>query len=157
MEPRLEVRPATRRDVDRILEIELASFGREAWERDLFIEALDECPDLFIVAKLSGKLAGYSITCIGRGTAELVSIGVFPEARRQGVGEALMQFTSRELVRRDIGIWRLMVRVENEEAIRFYRSFGFRRVRTVKDYYGKGKHGWRMEKRNCVAPTHPLP
>src|SRR5436190_6204469 len=132
----IEIRRATRRDVGRILKIEAASFGCDAWERDLFLEALEECPDLFMVATLRGKLAGYSITCIDRGAAELVSIGVMPEARRQGVGEALMRFTRRALTRRRIGAWRLMVRVENEAAIRFYRRLGFRRVRTVKNYYG---------------------
>lgn len=154
---RIEVRPAARRDLDRILEIEAASFGREAWERALFLEALEECSGLFLVAKLSGRLVAYSITCIDRGTAELVSIGVFPAARRQGVGETLMRFTRRELTRRGTAVWRLMVRVENEEAIRFYRALEFSRVRTVKNYYGKGKDGLRMESRNCVAPTHPLP
>jgi ribosomal-protein-alanine N-acetyltransferase len=157
MEPRLEVRPATRRDLDRILDIEAASFGLEAWERALFVEALEECSGLFLVVKLNRKLVGYSITCIDGGNAELVSIGVFPEARRQGVGEALIRFTSRELIRRGIGVWRLMVGVENEDAVRFYRGFGFRRVRRVKNYYGKDRDGWRMESRKCVAPTHPLP
>jgi len=153
----IEVRPATRRDVDRLLEIEAASFGRDAWERALFLEALEECSGLFPVAKLRGKLVGYSITCIDRGKAELVSIGVFPDARRQGVGEALMRFTLQELTTRGIGVWRLMVRVDNEEAIRFYRGLGFRRVRTVRNYYGKSSDGWRMENRDCVAPTHLLP
>jgi ribosomal-protein-alanine N-acetyltransferase len=143
--------------VNRILEIEAASFGPDAWERELFLEALDECSDLFFVAKLRGKLVGYSITCMDRAKAELISIGVMPEARRQRVGEALMRFTWRELMRRRIRTWRLVVRVENEAAIRFYRGFGFKRLRTIKNYYGRGKDGWRMEARNCVAPTHRLP
>ena len=153
----IQVRRAARRDVDRILQIEAASFGRDAWEHALFLEALKECPALFLVAKLRRTLVGYSITCIDRGQAELVSIGVFPQARRQGVGEALMRFTRQALNRRRIGVWRLMVRAENEEAIRFYRRLGFRRMRTVKNYYGSGHDGWRMEMRNCVAATHPLP
>ena len=142
--------------MDHILKIEAASFGRDAWERALFLEALNECPALFLVAKSHGMLVGYSITCIDRGQAELVSIGVLPEARRQGVGEALMRFTWAKLTRRRIRVWRLMVRMENEEAIRFYRGLGFKHVRTVKHYYGAGDDGWRMEMRHCVAPTHPL-
>jgi ribosomal-protein-alanine N-acetyltransferase len=153
----IRIRPAKGRDIDRILEIEAASFGHDAWERELFLEALEECSDLFLVAKLRRKIVGYAITCIDRDKAELVSIGVLPKSRRQGLGEALLRYTGRELLRRRIGVWRLMVRIENEEAIRFYRGLGFRRVRTVKDYYGKGQDAWRMECRNCVAPTHPQP
>lgn len=141
--------------MDRILEIEAASFGPDAWERALFLEALEDCPDLFLMAKLSGRVVGYSITCIDRRAAELVSIGVLPEARRQGVGEALMRFTGPELTRRGVGVWRLMVRVENVAAIGFYRGLGFKRVRTVRNYYGKGEDGLRMERRDCVAATHP--
>jgi ribosomal-protein-alanine N-acetyltransferase len=153
----IKIRQAKRRDIDRILAIEAASFGRDAWEREMFLEALEECSDLFLVAKLRRKLVGYAITCIDGDKAELVSIGVSPKARRQGVGEALMRFTGRELIRRQIGVWRLMVRIENEDAIRLYRSLGFRRVRTIKNYYGKRQDAWRMESRNCVAPTHPQP
>lgn len=141
----IEIRRALPRDVDRILDIEAASFGREAWDRALFDEALEGCPELFLLAKLSGRIAGYSITCVAKDRAELVSIAVFPEARRFGVGEALLRFTLRALRRRKVAVWRLMVRIDNEEAVRFYKGLGFTRVRTVKGYYGPGRDGWAME------------
>lgn len=141
----IEVRPAVGRDIDRIVEIEVSAFKRDAWERELFVGMLDECPDLFLVAKLGRRIAGYSITCVQRDKAELVSIAVFPRARLHGVGDALMRRTRQELTRRRVRAWRLMVRIDNEGAIRFYRGFGFRRVRTVKDYYGAGKDAWGME------------
>ena len=133
------------RDIDRIVEIELSSFKRDAWERELFVGMLEQCPDLFLVAKVGRRIVGYSITCMQRDKAELVSIAVFPRARLQGAGEALMRWTRRELNRRKVRAWRLMVRIDNEGAIRFYRGLGFKRVRTVKDYYGTGKDGWGME------------
>lgn len=139
------VRTAALRDVDRILEIEAVSFGRDAWDRPLFLEALDECGDLFFVAKVGRTMSGYAITCVGNRGAELISIAVIPEARRKGVGEALMKATLTGLSRRKAAALRLMVRIENEDAIRFYRGFGFKRVRTVKNYYGAGKHALRME------------
>ncbi len=129
----------------RILEIEAASFGREAWDRALFDESLNDCPELFLIAKLSGRIAGYSITCVGKEKAELISIAVFPEARRRGVGEALVRFTLRALKRRKVAVWRLMVRIGNEDAIRFYKGLGFVRVRTVKGYYGAGVDARAME------------
>jgi ribosomal-protein-alanine N-acetyltransferase len=133
--------------VDRILEIEAASFGTDAWERSLFEEALEGCPKLFLIAKMSGRIAGYSITCVVKNRAELVSIAVFPHARRNGVGEALIRFTLRNLKREAVEVWRLMVRIGNEDAIRFYKGLGFVRTRTVKRYYGRGGDGWAMELR----------
>ena len=133
--------------MDRILEIEAASFGREAWDRTLFDEALMGYPELFLVAKLAGRIAGYAITCVAKERAELISIAVFPEARRRGVGEALVRFTLRALKRRKVAVWRLMVRIGNEDAVRFYKGLGFVRVRTVKGYYGPGVDAWAMELR----------
>jgi ribosomal-protein-alanine N-acetyltransferase len=144
----IEIRPATRRDLRRILDIEAASFGREAWDRLIFEGALAESPDLFVVARLAGRIAAYSITSIEHGTGELLSIAVHPLCRRTGVGEALMRFTKGELKRRGVTAWRLMVRIDNEGAIGFYRRFGFVRTRTVRGYYARGVDGWRMELRN---------
>jgi ribosomal-protein-alanine N-acetyltransferase len=145
---RVEIRPATRRDLRRILDIEASSFGRDAWERPIFVNALDESPDLFVVARLGGRIAGYSITYVERGAGELLSIAVHPLYRQKGVGDVLMRFTKGELQRRGVTAWRLMVRIDNLPAIGFYRRFGFVRTRTVRGYYGKGVDGWRMELRN---------
>ena len=147
MKSRVEIRPALRRDLRRILEIELASFGRDAWDRPVFEDALAHSPSLFVVARLSGRIAGYSITYIERGVAELVSIAVHPVYRRRAVGEALMNFTRREIGVLGVAAWRLMVRIDNERAIGFYRRFGFVRARTVRGYYGHGADAWRMELR----------
>src|SRR5260370_23536642 len=118
---RIEIRPALRRDVRSILEIEAASFGRDAWDRRIFEDALEQSPDLFVVARLSGRIAGYSITYIERGAAELVSIAVHPDYRRRAVGEALMNFTRREIGVLGVGAWRAMVRIDNGRASGFYR------------------------------------
>jgi ribosomal-protein-alanine N-acetyltransferase len=147
VEKRIEIRPVVRRDLRRILEIEAASFGRDAWDRPIFEDALDRSPGLFVVARLAGRIAGYSITFIERGAAELVSIAVHPKYRRNGVGEALMHFTLPDLKQRGVARWRLMVRIDNEQAIGFYRGFGFERIRTVRGYYGRGVDAWRMELR----------
>ncbi len=144
---RIEIRPAGRRDLRRILEIETASFGRDAWDRRIFEDALKRDPGLFVVARLSGRIAGYSISCIERGAAELESIAIHPVYRRRGMGDALMNFTRRELGRLGMTALRLMVRIDNEQAIGFYRRLGFVRVRTVRGYYGRGQDAWRMELR----------
>lgn len=145
VQERIEIRRATRRDLKRLLEIEAASFGRDAWDRELFVQALERCPEVFLIARLQARVAGYAITCIERNHAELFSIAVFPDARRRGVGEALIRHTLRVLRRRRLKTFGLMVRTGNKEAIRFYRRLGFRRIKTLKTYYAPGVDAWRME------------
>jgi len=38
-----------------------------------------------------------------------------------------------------------MVDIENDGAIRFYEEYGFKRVKVVKGYYGRGRNAWRMK------------
>ena len=50
MAQRFVVRPVRQRDLDRILEIEAASFGADAYDRNLFAEYTRKCGGLFLVA-----------------------------------------------------------------------------------------------------------
>jgi ribosomal-protein-alanine N-acetyltransferase len=131
--------------MDRILEIEHASFGRDAYDRKLFAELLHICGDLFLVAGRGGEVCGYMVTCTrGRrapGAFELVSLAVDPASRGKGAASSLMRNTLRRLRLRGGVRISLMVRVTNEPARRFYEKYGFRRVRKVPRYYEDGEDG----------------
>ena len=129
----------------RVLDIEAASFGPHAWRLEAFVEAFEYCSDLFFIARTSGRIAGYSITCIEREQAELISIAVFPQFRGRGVARALIDATIAILKKRGIRAMWLTVEVGNKDAIALYRRLGFVRLRTVPNYYGKGRNGWRMQ------------
>src|SRR5262245_56314603 len=93
----IEIRPCRLRDLDRILEIEEASFGPDAYDRNLFAEFFDKCRKLFLVAERRSRVCGYMITCIRGDRAEVVSIAVAPEFRGRGAASALMDSTMRRL------------------------------------------------------------
>lgn len=141
---RVRFRRAETRDLRRILRIEHASFGEDAWDRDVFVEYLRHRPKLFLVAEANTRLAGYIITSTEAGKAELVSIAVAPRDRRHGIGNLMLRESRARLRRRDVGSWWLMVRTDNEAAIRFYRRFGFVIGRLVKNYYEDGSAAWCM-------------
>lgn len=138
------VRRFERADLPGILRIERASFGRDAWPREAFLEYASAARDLFLVARVAGKIAGYSIATLTRHGAELESLAVLPRYRRQGVAAALLKVTLRKARRAGARVISLMVRRKNYAAIEFYRSLGFVRVATVANYYGTGRAGWRM-------------
>jgi ribosomal-protein-alanine N-acetyltransferase len=133
-------------DLDRIMEIERASFGDEAYDRNLFAEFFHKCGALFLVAELGGKVQGYMVTCIRGEQAELVSVAVDPAARGRGAASALMESTLRRLRRRGIARIGLMVRVTNDKARTFYERYGFEKVRKAPRYYEDLGDGWRMAK-----------
>jgi ribosomal-protein-alanine N-acetyltransferase len=134
------------RELDRILEIETASFGKEAYDRKLFAEYLRKCGDLFLGAWKGRRLCGYMLTRKSAESprAELISVAVDPAYRGEGVGDALMKSTLRRLAHRHTLRLSLMVKVTNTEARRFYEKYGFITVRLVRGYYEDGQDGISM-------------
>ena len=120
MGSQVEIRPFRPRDLDRILEIEQASFGPDAWDRDLFLEYFRQCPDLFLVARRARRIAGYIITCTDAKNTELVSIAVDPGNRLQGLGRAMLdRETLAQLRSRRVSAWWLMVSSPTATSRRF--------------------------------------
>jgi [ribosomal protein S18]-alanine N-acetyltransferase len=137
----IDVRPFARRDLERIVEIERASFGQDAWPAELFVEYWRASPELFLIARHGRRIAGYSIARINWRGAELESIAVDPRYRGRGIAQALLDATVARLRARTL---RLMVSTTNTPALSFYRQYGFVRTRLVKRYYGAGRDAWRM-------------
>jgi ribosomal-protein-alanine N-acetyltransferase len=140
----VQIVPFRRRHLDRVLEIERASFGADAWPRKLFLEVQRDCGELFFVAKRARRVAGYMVTCVEGSDAEIVSLAVHPDFRRQGLAQALMRRTMRDLRAAGIRRAELMVRTGNTAGACLYRFFGFRRVGLVRCYYEDGSDGFRM-------------
>lgn len=129
----------------RVVEIERASFGKDAWTAELFLQYWRACPEFFLIARQGRRIAGYSITRTTWRGAELESIAVDPLYRGRGVARDLLNATlSRLSDEPGAGSIRLMVGIDNEPALRFYEQFGFTRVRKVKRYYGPGRDAWHM-------------
>jgi len=106
MDNRFAVRRVRLRDLGRILEIEAASFGADAYDRNLFAEYTSKCGGLFLVAERGNKVCAYSITVLSPGAAgnraELVSVAVDPAFLGKGAASALMDSSLRRLRRRGV-------------------------------------------------------
>ena len=150
MNQRYSIRRLRAADLDRIMEIERASFGADAYDRNLFAEYARKYGELFLVAERSRKVWGYILTSRRKGAfrnrAELVSLAVDPVMRGRGVAPALMESTLRRLRLRGVVRIGLMVRVTNQRARAFYEKYGFQKVRRVRRYYEDGEDGWLMGK-----------
>ncbi|MBZ5576895.1 MAG: GNAT family N-acetyltransferase [Acidobacteriia bacterium] len=150
MRVQYRIHPVRTSDLDRILALERASFGPEAYDRKLFAYYRERWPKLFLVAESRGKVCGYIMTSL-RGAAsgpraELVSVAVDPARRQAGVASALLDSTLRRLRRRRVRRIHLVVRVTNRPARTFYEKYGFRRIRLIRGYYEDGGDGIAMGK-----------
>jgi ribosomal-protein-alanine acetyltransferase len=146
MPARTSVRRLRAAELDRIVEIEKASFGRYAYDRNLFAEFFHNCGELFLVVERGKTVWGYIVTCIRGQRSELVSVAVDPAARGKGLASALLESTFRRLRRRGIRSIRLMVKATNRSARVLYEKYGFEKVRIVQRYYEDGGDGLLMMK-----------
>jgi ribosomal-protein-alanine N-acetyltransferase len=148
MEKRFAIRQVRRHDLDRILEIEAASFAADAYDRNLFAEYTRKCGGLFLVALWGTQVCAYSITGLlpsrAGMRAELISVAVDPAHLGKGAASALIASTLRRLRRRGITRFGLMVKVTNRRALALYEKFGFRRLRRVAGYYEDGADGFSL-------------
>jgi ribosomal protein S18 acetylase RimI-like enzyme len=116
----ITVRSFENNDLASILRIERESFDRDAWSREVLLEYAWAASDLFLVAIVAGRIAGYSIACPARHGAEIASLAVRPRYRQEGVATVLLK------------------------TIRLYRKLGFVHTGTVPNYYDDHASGWRM-------------
>ncbi len=140
----IAIREAKLADIDRIVEIEDASFP-DPYPRGL-LKAFFYMPGAYMVATDCGTIVGYTIGIIRHRTlGHLVSVAVAPGSRRAGVGRALIGETLTRLA--DAGAKRFMleVRESNAPAIGLYKRIGFSEAGKIEKYYADGESAIVME------------
>src|SRR4051794_1738302 len=121
--PAITIRCYQNRDLPRLLKLEQEAFDFDTWPEELFHYYSATYPDLCLVAKVNGRIAGY---CIGRirtrTAAEIDSVAVFRRFQRKGVARRLVRSLLRRFRARHITNVGLMVRPDNTSALAFYRG-----------------------------------
>lgn len=86
-------------------------------------------------ARSRGRIVGHAGLWFTVDEAHVTNVAVHPEARRTGVGTALMLALATEAIRRECAAWTLEVRVSSTGAQELYRAFGFVPAGVRKKYY----------------------
>jgi len=97
----------------------------------------------FLVARRDGQIIGCGIGDIHVDQGRVINLAVAPDARRQGVGRALLRALEDAF---PTGSVVLVVEEDNAAARALYASSGYGHHRHSRDYYGRGRHGVWMEK-----------
>lgn len=131
----ITVREMEEKDLDRIVEIEDKCFA-VPWPRKSFeFEVNSNLLSRYIVAEREGIILGYMGIWLMYDEAHVVSIGVDPEFRRNGIGKILMGVGISEVIRAGMNNMTLEVRKSNIAAKRLYEEFGFAPVGIRPKYY----------------------
>lgn len=140
------IRPATTRDIDALLPIEHRCFHTDRLTRLDFSRALTGKSAVLLVYEEGGTVLGYSLIRIRGRQAHLESIAVDPDARRLGVGRALLQASEQAVLERGGLHMRLEMREDNPAALALYQSLGYKKHGTWLEYYEDESDALRLRK-----------
>lgn len=123
MTDRAEVVPFSRAHLADVAELERLCFSSPWSEKALELYLTDGIA--FVAAGADGRALGYGGMLPSGNEGEILNLAVHPDARRQGLGGALLDALLAEAKRRGLALVALEVRVSNLGAIALYRSRGF--------------------------------
>ena len=122
--------------LSQIEQIEQACFSMP-WTRSQLAAQLDPDRHIFLAAVQDGKVLGYVGMMYVLDEGYIANVAVAPEARRQGVGRALIAALLSRAETMGLAFVTLEVRPSNTAAIALYSAFGFESVGRRKKYYDK--------------------
>ena len=122
----LVIRPGAPSDLPAIAAIQSASPQAASWPVEDYLNYT------LSVAESDGSVRGFlAFRTVAEGEFEILNLAVATEARRRGIGRALV----RSFLKESRGAVYLEVRLSNRPGIELYKSLGFQEVAVRTGYY----------------------
>ena len=121
-------------DVPQIAALEQLCFS-DPWSEGSVAGELENALSLWLVAEEDGTVRGYIGSQSVPPDCDILNLAVAPDARRQGLGQQLLQALLDALHRRGIERVFLEVRPTNVPARALYAALGFEEIGRRKEYY----------------------
>jgi ribosomal-protein-alanine N-acetyltransferase len=128
-------------------QFELRSYIRRSGTFTLVAEAEGSSP-------ASRITLGFLIAEARRGAGHVITLDVRPQARRHGVGSALMEIAESRMADAKCRLVRLETAVDNVSALAFYKRQQYDVVQTIPRYYSNGTDALLLEK-SLLSPLTP--
>jgi ribosomal-protein-alanine N-acetyltransferase len=112
-----------------------AAFPREAWGAGAFQVQLEMHG---VIGLLDGR-GGLALLRVTADEAEILTIGVIPAVRRQGIARALLADAISRVRAMGVRTVFLEVGVRNRAALALYEGAGFKEVGRRRNYYASGE------------------
>jgi ribosomal-protein-alanine N-acetyltransferase len=128
-------------DIEALMPYERQMFGTEAWSPEGYRSELADTRHRYYIAAESdsGELVGWAGIMVVQDSAEILTVGVVPEARRSGAARRMLTDLLAEAVRRGATQAFLEVRTDNVAARALYAAEGFVEVGLRRGYYDGGR------------------
>jgi ribosomal-protein-alanine N-acetyltransferase len=133
--------PMTIADIDAVMPYEVPMFGSEAWSVESYRDELaDKRYRYYLAARgEDGGVLGWAGLHVLDETAQILTIGVVPQAQRRGIATQLMHAMYDEARARGASEMFLEVRIDNEAARVMYEGEGFVALGLRRRYYDNGR------------------
>ncbi len=135
----MKVSRTTPDDAPAMAQVHALAFEKP-WTEENFEDLMDGDGIFGLLARDDAPV-GVLICRTAAGEAEILTVGVTDDARRRGVGRALMTSAIAEAREAGAGEMFLEVDVANVGAITLYARLGFARSGVRKGYYDRGEAG----------------
>ena len=119
----------------------------EQYNPSLFNYFYETFPEGFWIAEKIHKIVGFIVG--GKtieDTSRILMLAVSKKNRKLGVGSALLKNFLREMSIQNIKHVELEVRIENEQALKFYNNHGFKIEEKISRFYQNGGDAYLMKK-----------
>jgi len=144
----VRVRPFVPNDIPAVASIVREAL-RENYPTSLYLDIHRWWRDGFLVADLEGHPVGFLAAVISAdGQARILMFAVTSVFRKRGFGSQLMNAFVQVCAMRGIRSVELEVRISNDEAIHFYKKYGFEIAGLLEKFYTDGEDGYKMTKRS---------
>ena len=124
--------------IPQIEEIERECFSRP-WTAEQLKSQMRDAQHEFIAAVDGGRVLGYVGLMYVLDEGYISNVAVHPDARRQGIGDALIDALAAKAAELELAFLTLEVRESNAPAIALYAKHGFHPVGKRKNYYDAPK------------------
>ena len=132
-----QLRPATEADLEFIMELEKVSFGKDSWSKPTMRAELLAPHTFYLVAYLNEKIVGYAGLSKQKSstTADIQTIAVDENLRRQGIGAELMEKLIAQAIQ--LGATELFLEVREDRIApqKLYQALGFEEIDRRPNYY----------------------
>ncbi len=145
----ITVEDASIRYLDRLYEIEMECFEKEAFTKQQIAYLLNDYNSISLVAKENEKIVGFIIGRIHVERKSLIghilTIDISPAHRRKGIAVKLLQEIERIFKEKGVKVCHLEVREDNVAALSLYQKSGYKKIGRLENYY-ENAHGIYLRK-----------
>ncbi|MDO8646615.1 MAG: GNAT family N-acetyltransferase [Candidatus Planktophila sp.] len=144
----IRYRDANELDIPVLVSLDKLLFPYSPWSSSQYREEISSPTRHFIVALDDAKniIGCAGVFAPGGTAADILTVGVIPEHRGQGIARALMALITEWAKMQGSNAMMLEVKIDNLEAISLYESLGYLKLNIRKDYFGSGLDALVMRK-----------